>query len=325
MEPGKDGDFVFTRSFYDKKPAEFRGKRNPETVANELRLRKREELAAMDVSGSPEYAKPLEACRANLRRIYGMEAVNKMPPIFLIPQGRLPYSSQGEFNPEHYASMIHVSRKMTLIELLSMHHEMEHSLGKTVKVYSREQKQRPQIAHQIGYSTATAAGEFRGRVLEEGLVQMNAIDFVANSKDPAVAKIRNEEFGVELFGTALTEGFSGVMKKILTGAKKHSIDVVNMYSKENYKEALNLIDLICKGAEAKDGLRGRNEIRKKLIEGRKDPKARFNLVKDIDSIFGSGTAKNIFEVEFTEQAVSTLNIYLQAVIWKRYPNFNPQP
>jgi hypothetical protein len=184
-----------------------------------------------------------------------------------------------------------------LSDICLLHHETHHYLGRQIvtsrmidkKILGIKMKERDIRTTQQGLASHLREGDERGLVLEEGVVEYFAIDFVLSSNDESIVKAR------ESYAKA-------------TGANLENLDnyaIRNICKSEfgkfmllRYATARLLIETLIEGAR-KIGEDEAVEMKKDILKTRVDTKNMRSLMDRVDKIFGNGTFSKAYHIKFT--------------------------
>ena len=286
------------------------------------------EESAFKIEKEDKINKVIDAVKRNLINIYGRAEIKisekDFPKLFFIPNYKkeeinkksgigLEEGLKGGFSGRDSVAMVFLKGDESLFEkAVTVHHELDHAVGRLTNIafYSDGYFI---TAAQIGYQTGFGKEnlpERRGLLLEEGIVEENAVEFGLNSHEEIMDLARKEflssrNFSVkEMLEKLLYE--KEYQQKILSHSVAH-------FSELFYLEARSIIALLELGIMLNEGKQG-FDFRDQLLKGRIDPKTRRRLIQRIDATFGRGTTRRLFGLDRDSESVKSFHDGLQEKI-----------
>lgn len=205
----------------------------------------------------------------------------------------------------HLAYTYMNGQEKSIVNIISLYHELVHSVGKVGIVWNTGNK----YSGQLGFRTVSGGtDQTRGEVLEEGLANYLSYKYIATSNLPAVKKAREEYVsGVN------PKDWDAQKKRVEKMSKEERVKYLTIAKliqsePDEYRAARNLIITLIKGAELLGLEKSQGGLENDLLAARIDPYRRSCLVKKIDQIFGEGIARQIFRLNFDAPLETNLMI-----------------
>jgi hypothetical protein len=211
----------------------------------------------------------------------------------------------GEYDPHNHELTLFVrGEKYFFLEILYLHHELHHSLGKKLRVIGKTSpKDRPYYhAAKSGYRTGGLGVKPRGVALEEGFVEYHARNFALYSDHPLIVQAREQYALSSLDEDKKTEP--------LTEDQIHEQCRAQLFedAPNSYNISYAIVRLILDRAEDTMGEEYSSVLYDLLLAAREDVKYRRLLVREIDTLF-SNTSKDkrmrigrlLFAIDFSNE------------------------
>ncbi|HLD92229.1 MAG TPA: hypothetical protein VI795_02400 [Patescibacteria group bacterium] len=252
------------------------------------------------------FKEPFESIKNNLRKTYsvaGLEIKEEdFPSVAIYDTGeKRVVKACGGFGAGragfgNRVDLFPVGEGNLLLDIRMLHHETNHHLGRQVVVSRMTEKKLlgfkwkdPETSTtQLGLASYLRENDERGLMLEEGVVEYFATDFVLTSDDELIVKAREnyvKDTGANVEGLD-NYAIRWLCKKEL---EKHSLP--------RYATARLLIETLIEGAR-KIGEDEAVEMRKDILKTRIDTKNTRILMDRVDKIFGAGTFSKAYYLKF---------------------------
>lgn len=252
------------------------------------------------------FEEPFESIKKDLRNTYlavGLEIKEEdFPPVAVydtnekrvvkacggFTAGRAGFGNRVELFP--------IGGDNLLSEIRFLHHETHHHLGRQVAVSRMAEKKflglkwkDPEIrTTQLGLSSNLYNGDERGLVLEEGVVEYFAIDFVLSSDDESIVKAR------ENYAKSTGTSVESLDNYAIRESCKKELEKMSL---PRYSTARLLVETLIEGAR-KIGEDEAIEMKKDILKTRVETKNTRSLMDRVDKIFGAGTFSEAYHLKF---------------------------
>lgn len=252
------------------------------------------------------FEEPFESIKKDLRNTYltaGLEIKEEdFPPVAVydtnekrvvkacggFTAGRAGFGNRVELFP--------IGGDNLLSEIHLLHHETHHHLGRQVVVSRMAEKKflgfkwkDPEIrTTQMGLSSNLHDDDERGLMLEEGIVEYFAIDFVLSSDDESIVKAR------ESYAKSAGTNIEGLDNYAIRESCKKELEKKSL---PRYSAVRLLVETLIEGAR-KIGEDEALEMKKDILKTRIETKNIRSLMDRVDKIFGAGTFSKVYHLKF---------------------------
>ena len=264
----------------------------------------------MSVDDEPQYKEVISEAKDNIVSIYKNAGIDidssNFPTVHLVPRDKIDHVSSDEDDGERdsgfYNSQLNnlyvfvEGGDSLLKDAENIHHELFHSIGRNIQVVNKEKM----FTGQLGHRTQSK-DKSRGQVLEEGTAMYYSRNFSIFSNSEVMQNIR------QIYVKSQEEKYGKVVHDMLSDRDESVKDNIicslglDEDVPERYKEAYNLVQAISAYMPRKmEDVLPTMSMKNKLLSLRLNPNGKRDFMKKIDKIYGKGTTRDIYKLQFDD-------------------------